>query len=319
MNYRIQQAASATKYMVGYMENTNEVIDLPFRCLRKPRPNKTIKEPYFCFVSSPHWVKQAKYCKPFMWLHCFKNYDFLPAGDPKYLFPESDFIDVSFGSETSNKIEYDYFYFTVNKNRQLGHGASNLYKGLENFYSLDSALVGLRGVVIVYYGGSRTFADLIHRKVKSVDKCITTFLSPNNVGKIMSKCRFGIFPNHADCSPRMIPETFIRNRPILLNKNIFGGWHYLEQNSGLGEFFDPKKTKLARESIHKILSLPNNQRELWSGMYGFEKSSRKLASLIKKHYPGDLSDDISHMYFKEYEQIFEDWKTSTSERNNEEV
>ena len=53
---------------------------------------------------------------------------------------------------------------------------------------------------------------------------------------IYSSCRFGLFPNITDCSPRMISECFVHNVPVMVNKDILGGWKYIVPETGI--FFD---------------------------------------------------------------------------------
>jgi hypothetical protein len=34
-------------------------------------------------------------------------------------------------------------------------------------------------------------------------------------------------PSESDASPRVITESFVKNTPVLVFKNIYGGWKYV--------------------------------------------------------------------------------------------
>ena len=67
---------------------------------------------------------------------------------------------------------------------------------------------------------------------------VVPFLAFDAFQKEMQKCRFLFVPNIADASPRVITEAICYNMPVLVNRNILGGWHYVEPGV-TGEFFTP--------------------------------------------------------------------------------
>ena len=302
----INQPPERIKTIVGYNESTGEIKDLPISCLRKPlKPGQTIRSPYFAFVSNPNFANLNQY-QPFMWLHCFKNLDWLTGKDEnKYLFPESDFADECFIARAEVPIKYDYCYFTLN---HIHSGVD--YKG---FYTFLNSLevfhnLKLKGTVVVYFSASQKRwvfnINSHHKKLLNNVDVVWKKLDHEGVAKVMASSRFSFFPNHKDCSPRMVSESLIRNRPVLINDNIYGGWHYIEKDKNFGSLFIPGDNKSLEKAVSNVMLLPNNQSDSWKQYYGFESSTRKLASLVQK-YCGDMG--VSHLYFSDFRQVFKKW------------
>ena len=51
-----------------------------------------------------------------------------------------------------------------------------------------------------------------------------------------NKSKFIFLPNEKDASPMVLTEALASDVPTLLNKNILGGWKYI--NNETGEFFN---------------------------------------------------------------------------------
>jgi len=295
----ISQKATPIKSMVGYDANRSNIVKLPFVCVRKPVPKKKLKGlDYFCFVSNPNFVLQD-YIHPFMWLHCHRDPQMLKCSSPKYLISESDFVDPIHSPVTrSTQIQYDYIYFT------LAHEKGYHYKGMKTFLGILPILhsLRLRGLIVVY-----NTKNGICKEKKIMEKHGAHTVGGMNRIRAMnaiSSCRFSLFPNVEDCSPRMIPETFLQNRPCMVNINIYGGWKYFE-NPKLGSVFNPKDSKSIISAVNHIRKLKFRQRKWWMSDYGFVRMSQKLASLLHKHRPYCKElEGITHAYFSEYSQLF---------------
>lgn len=63
-----------------------------------------------------------------------------------------------------------------------------------------------------------------------------------------SRCLF--VPNVSDASPRIITEAICKGTPVLVNKNIFGGWKYVNENTG--RFFTDENDVM--DNLNIILS-----------------------------------------------------------------
>ena len=55
----------------------------------------------------------------------------------------------------------------------------------------------------------------------------------------MSKCKFLFLPNIRDASPRVLTEALVVDVPVLVNKKIYGGTKYVNENTG--ELFSDEK------------------------------------------------------------------------------
>ena len=81
-----------------------------------------------------------------------------------------------------------------------------------------------------------------------------------------------------DASPRILAEGLCLNKPILLNKNIVGGWKYI--NDKTGEFFNDEND--IDSSLQKIITNYKNYtpRKYFSENYGPKTSGKILAGFI---------------------------------------
>ena len=97
----------------------------------------------------------------------------------------------------------------------------------------------------------------------------------------MSRCHFGFFPNTEDCSPLLLSESLVRNRPVLVNENILGGWKYINDNTGALFTLDNLETKLSFIMNNKFDTC-----EEYMKKYGYKNTAVRLADFCKKHLPG---------------------------------
>ena len=260
----------------------------------------------FAFVSSPKIYKQKQMRKKVQaWCHVFRKPEsILPPNVPSILLPESDFIDSSllkFSHEKS--IVYDYFYFTVNS-------MAGIYnKGLTTFIKILPSLnrLKLKGLVIVYFPNSGKKKNFIvplssdQRDVLKISKKYVKYhwgiLNENEMDRCISRCRFGLFPNTIDNSPRIITECLSRDTPILVNKKIHGGWHYINKNTGC--LFS---TDNIEKKVKFMLNNKFKAKKYYESNFGFERSSKRLAEFLNTVF----GYEYTHMYFKGFKKrLFE--------------
>jgi hypothetical protein len=100
----------------------------------------------------------------------------------------------------------------------------------------------------------------------------------------MQKCRFLFVPNVADASPRVITEAMCYNMPVLVNRNILGGWHYVEPGVS-GEFFTNKRDVVP--ALRRLTTRMNAYapRRHFMRHHGKHRDGRRLAAFLKQHYP----------------------------------
>ena len=299
------QGTGRSKLMAGRKRDGNieQVPDVIFarKHLINDKGWRTIKKykHLFCFVSSPKIYTQDKLRNRSKgWCHALRDKRWLPDA-PEMLLPESDFLDADMVFYRKNTIEYDYFYFTLNS------GAGIEHKGLHIFLDVLPILCerGLRGKVVVYYPNSGNIKKLMIKMSATQRKNLRKYssyldfhwglLSDKQINDVMTSCRFGFFPNVVDNSPRMLSECLIRNVPAVVNKNIHGGWHYINNKTGI--LFSPKTLD---KSIEYVMNSSFRPRDYFMEHYGFKRSSSKLASFVN----GIIETDYTHMYFRDFKK-----------------
>lgn len=301
------QGPGSLKKMYGLSNGeVHKIPDLRFarKHLTNPKEDKFIKSTrnIFSFVSSPLIYKDKRVIKHSRgWCHALKNPDqFLPKDKPKIFLPESDFMDPMFISSIPKQSKkYDFFYYTLNAK------AGIVNKGLDVFCNCLDTLCGqmkLKGLVIVYFPNVPRIKRFTYlnieqnRKINQYSSNLDFFwgkMNDKQMAEVASKVRFGFFPNTADNSPRTISETLIRDTPILVNENIHGGWHYI--NDRTGQLFNMNNLK---EKTTLMIEKKYNSREHFCSNYGFKKSSQKLAEFVQSIVR--LDREYTHMYFNNY-------------------
>ncbi len=257
----------------------------------------------FCFVSSPTIYQQKQLRKKSAgWCHALRNAKALPD-KPQILLPESDFLEEGMVHyKKGGKKRYDYFYFTLNDKSGVE------YKGLHEFLDILPILCKhkLKGKIIVYYPNSGMpkrfrvkLSDVQKHNLRAYAGFIDIhwgLLSDKQMNAVMTECKFGLFPNIVDNSPRIISESLIRDIPVLVNNSIHGGWHYVNEHTGC---------LYTRENLSKSIQFMKSNkfsaRDFYGAHYGFERSSRRLASFVNKLF----GYDFSHMYFSNYWEYLE--------------
>ena len=298
------QSASRTKELVGYKQATRELVDVnDLVCIRKPiKKPGMLSDKYFVFTSNPNF-RERNDIKPLFWLHCFRNSSCIPKNAPHILMSESDFVDPCFFPVVSKPKKIDFICFSCDD-----YPSGFNYKGFDVFLQILPILnkIGLRGKVIFYVGSGKKWKMPITKEQdvflrQSVDIEFVT-KSQRGVAKAMSRAAFTLFPNRHDCSPRLIAESIINNTPVVINKNIDGGWKYPDTNDIYGACFDPASSESIKQACKHAMSIKGDIQSEWMKEYGFWNSSKKLADIVREYFP--IDKDITHLYFKEFERVF---------------
>ena len=173
------------------------------------------------------------------WIHCFRNpKDYFPPDMPIHFASESDWIDCNYMvPNKKTKKTYDFIYIclkvdekkklcndwaTWNKNWELGQKCLDIFC---NKFKLRGLLVGRKGCKL-----PNGCNDLMET---------TDMLKYHELKDMYNKSKFIFIPNEKDASPRVLTEALCMNVPALTNKNILGGWKYI--NDKTGEFFTSEK------------------------------------------------------------------------------
>ncbi len=255
----------------------------------------------FAFVSSPIIYEQPRLRKIVKgWCHPFRRPEqYLPKGTSSILLPESDFMDPAFVlCSPIKRRKHDYFYFTLNAKAGIRH--KGLYQFIESLPTLCKHK--LKGLIVVYFpnaGLKKAFKVRLTLRQKNILKDAAPFLTyhwgllkPIQMNEAMQSCKFGFFPNTVDNSPRLISESLIRNIPILVNKEIHGGWHYVHQQSG--SLFG---VKTLDKAIDFMMTQNFSPRDFFTSNFGFEKSAAKLSKFVSGIFG---YEEYTHMYFRDF-------------------
>jgi hypothetical protein len=129
----------------------------------------------------------------------------------------------------------------------------------------------------------------------------------------MRAAKFVLFPNTADASPRLIVEALVRSRPVLVNRDIYGGWKYV--NSKTGYLFKAPSIKdydkvdpepyisSLQKGMQYVMSLdPAVVKSSYYEKYGFLNTSKRLAEIVFQ-VTGEKYDLV---VFKEWRKILKE-------------
>lgn len=216
------------------------------------------------------------------WCHCFRDPDkYIKRETPKVLISESDFCDNIKHEPDNTPVEYDFICYCP-KDKECDSGwhhhnknwplAKKAIECMCNQFNLSGILVGRKDCELNVMDNT---------KLKKVD-----FLPYWDFIKEIRKSRFIFIPSYEDPSPRVITESMILNKPILVNRDILGGWKYVNEKSG--GFIS--EDSLFSDISTFILSIPSyNPRNEFFKNYGIENSGKELRSFLKGIYP-ELSE-----------------------------
>lgn len=219
------------------------------------------------------------------WLHCFRDPNmYLPSDKLNVLISESDFVNYKVLTPDDTVKEYDFLYscpkvtetsscndwVSHNKNWQL---ALKCLPILCEKFKLKGLLVGRKGCEIPE--GCKPYIET------------TGFLDYNEMLKMYKKCKFIFVPNQRDASPRVVTEALSFNLPCLLNRNILGGWKYI--NDKTGEFFgDETDIEVALTTLLKNMQ-KYTPRQYIIDNYGPVNSGKRLKEFLFKNFKDRLN------------------------------
>lgn len=211
------------------------------------------------------------------WCHCFQNPDdYIHAPVPKLLLSGSDFTDPETISAESLELdplgakEYDFIYVCTpgawaeqNKNWSLA----------KRCIPILCEQLGLRGLLV----GRKEIPDLPPCKGLSVIGWVPWPI----ILLLLHRSRFLFVPNVLDASPRIITQALCMNLPILVNRQILGGWKYT--NSQTGAFFDGEEDVAAGAA--QCLAAGPQPRKWYAQNHGPYRSSQRLHAFLRSLEP----------------------------------
>ena len=217
------------------------------------------------------------------WLHCFRDPSKYIKNStmPKILFTEADLKDTNaYKPNPEIKKAYDFMYVCLKDNDKCDAGWQSYNR---NWDLAKKCLITmcrkykLRGIIVGRENCPIT--EFCSGIVK-----ILPFLPFNEFQQEMQKCRFLFVPNVSDASPRVITEAICYNMPVLVNRNIVGGWHNVIPHV-TGEFFsDENDIETALDYMTQNME-KYKAREWFLANRGKERSGRLLAQFLIQNYP----------------------------------
>ena len=102
-------------------------------------------------------------------------------------------------------------------------------------------------------------------------------LKYNEFLTLLKRARFLFVPNISDASPRVITEALALNTPVVVNKDIIGGWKYVNDRTG-ASFTSPDDVEAA---VNHVLTVKTAQDEFLS-TWGRQKSSERFSSFLRQ-------------------------------------
>ncbi len=105
--------------------------------------------------------------------------------------------------------------------------------------------------------------------------------------------RFLFVPNELDASPRLLAEGLCLDVPLVVNRNILGGWKYV--NRFTGSFFESEHHVVA--AVRACLAEAVGPRDWFRTNYGPYQAGKRLLRLLKVVDPG-ISEG-SHLWLAE--------------------
>jgi len=219
------------------------------------------------------------------WCHCFREPEkYIKSGIPKILISESDFNSENLHYEPNLPKIYDYISIQPKDNDQCSikwNGEIKNWNLTEKCIKIFSDELGLKGIIV---GRGKCPINIKNKHlVESTD-----LIKHNILMKLMSQSRFMLLPNIEDASPRVLTESLAMNTPIFVNRDILGGWKYVNDKTGL--FFTEDTIKeSAIQIMNNIKMNVYSPREYYLNNYGLKKSGRDLRNFLKSINP-ELSE-----------------------------
>lgn len=127
----------------------------------------------------------------------------------------------------------------------------------------------------------------------------TTFLNQDQYFNYLKQSRFAYLPQVHDASPRVSTQALAHDVPLLMNRNIKGGWKYLNEKTG--EFFhDMSDFRKSLEKILKGADTPYHYepRKWVLENYGNRNSGKRLYKFVKDNFADRnlLPRGTTHLY-----------------------
>jgi glycosyltransferase involved in cell wall biosynthesis len=219
-------------------------------------------------IRSYHYVERTE-----GWAHCFRRPElYLPPGLPTVLLSESDFKDPDWVwqvgcQEGQPPKHWDVIY--VGAPGMHNEFIKNMALGMASIYWLCSEL-GIRALAV----GCTVTGQA---EVQNGQLEVTGQLPWHELMECLARSRIALFPNSLDASPRLIAEAMCLDVPVLVSRDILGGWKYVTPDTG--EFFDTEVD--AVQVVRTMLGTSYSPRAWFVANHGPVNAGRRLAEFLE--------------------------------------
>lgn len=206
------------------------------------------------------------------WCHCSRApEEFLPAVMPRMRLSLSDFVHplevIDLACTVPSGASFDFVHVTAAEPWKAE--AKGWPLALRCLPRLGDEL-GLRGLVV---GADGSMVQPIRGLTWRPFLPRAQFLS------LLARARFLFVPNAADASPRVLAEALSLDVPLLMNRGIVGGWHYLNRRTGVP--FD-SESDVAVGALSCLAERTWRCRAWFEAHHGPRRSGTRLARLLSR-------------------------------------
>merc|ERR1711972_256802 len=143
----------------------------------------------------------------------------------------------------------------------------------------------LTGVLVATKNKAGTKAYTIPDSCKGKMIQTTYLAKQSDYFAYLKQSRFAFLPQIHDASPRVSTQALSHDVPLLMNRNIMGGWKYV--NNQTGEFFHDMSD--FRQSLERILHKADTPggyepRKWVLEHYGNKHSGARLLKFVQEHF-----------------------------------
>lgn len=232
------------------------------------------------------------------WLSCFQeenNKKWIKQGFPQVNIAESDFANYEqHKPDPTVKKEYDFIYICLKDGDkkpedkdcpQSWQARIRDWSTVKKLLDIMCKQYKLKGLLIGRVGCE--IPPQCHQLME-----LTDFMEYHTFIKQFNRCKFILTASFQDASPRTATEAMCFNLPVLMNKNILGGWQYM--NDKTGSFYDPDNLDEFPKKLEKFLKKLNNNeytpREWFIENYGKYNTGKRLLEFVQEVFkPEELN------------------------------
>lgn len=294
-------------------------------------PN-TMVNPHDVYRDTKHAVWKYNYREMLHgWLYCFRDpaRGGIPPRKPQLELSESDFVDYDDGAggkgarefgdpDQAKQKKYDFIYLSPKSFKDNNEKCNDDWTSFNKNWGLAKQCLtvmckeyDLKGLLIGRENCS------LPNECHDVEMDTTQLIGWHDLQERYKQCRFIFVPGVHDASPRVITEAMAAGLPVLLNRDILGGWKYVVPGE-TGELFSgvedlrpalerllggcrsaegkpgPESKGGERKTCGSTTPLYRPRQHVLE-RYGAVRSGVKLLRFVREHFPGAVDDDAKYL------------------------